>query len=155
MAAKKTRKSKPKKAVRRRSNARQKSASPPPPAARKIRPGFISHTEIASGNPEATKAWLQEVLGWKFVKPMPTPAGPYHMWSFGNNTGGGLRVNNPPEGPGSIPYCEVLDIKVAYAKALKSGATEMFPPDEIPGGMGWIAIVQAPGGVSIGFWGPK
>ena len=86
---------------------------------------------------------------------MPTPAGPYHMWSFGGNSGGGIRLNNPPEGPGSVPYCEVPDIKSAYARALKAGATGMFPPDEIPGGNGWIAIVQAPGGVAIGFWGPK
>ena len=128
--------------------------SPPAPQ-RKIRPGYISHTEIASANPGATKVWLQEVLGWKFLEPMPTPNGPYHMWTFGNNTGGGIRTNNLPETPGSIPYVEVVDIKAAYAKALKAGAIVMFPPDEIPGGMGWIAIVQAPGGVAIGFWGPK
>ena len=27
-----------------------------------------------------------------------------------------------------------------------------IPPDQLPGGMGWIAIVAAPGGVAIGFW---
>ncbi len=38
---------------------------------------------------------------------------------------------------------------------VKAGATVMMPLDEIAGGMGWIAIVNAPGGVPIGFWAPK
>jgi predicted enzyme related to lactoylglutathione lyase len=129
--------------------------APAKPAARKVRPGFVSHTELASADPAATKAWCQKALGWKFGEPMPTPFGPYHMWSFGQNMGGGIRANNPPEAPGSIPYVEVPDIKTAFAKATKEGATTMMPPDQIPGGAGWLAIVQAPGGVAIGFWAPK
>ncbi len=86
---------------------------------------------------------------------MPTPTGPYHMWRFANGTGGGIRSNNPPEVPGTIPYCEVADIKATFAQALKAGATEMFRPEPLPGGIGWIAIVSAPGGVAIGFWSLK
>lgn len=122
----------------------------------KIRPGFISHTELASSDPAATKRWCAEVLGWKFGDPMPTPAGPYHMWSFGKtNTGGGIRANNPPELPGSIPYVEVPDIQKAHSEATRAGATTMMPPEDIPGAAGSICIVQAPGGVPIGFWAPK
>jgi predicted enzyme related to lactoylglutathione lyase len=144
-----------KRAPAKKSAAKASSKKAAAPAARKIRPGFVSHTELASANPAATKEWAQKVLGWKFGDPMPTPMGPYHMWSFGENMGGGIRSNNPPEGPGSIPYCEVSDIKATYEKALKAGAVPMMPPDQIPGGAGWIAIVQAPGGVPIGFWGTK
>lgn len=126
-----------------------------PASTRKIRPGFISHTELASADPGATKEWCEKVLGWKFGDPMPTPAGPYYLCNFGNDTGGGIRASNAPEVPGSIPYCEVPDIRSAYTRALKAGATGIFPPDEIPGGNRWIAIVQAPGGVAIGFWGTK
>jgi predicted enzyme related to lactoylglutathione lyase len=86
---------------------------------------------------------------------MPTPAGPYHMWRFDIATGGGIRANNPPETPGSIPYCEVDDIQAVYAKAIEGGAQEMMAPEALPGGMGWIAIVAAPGGVPIGFWAMK
>ena len=154
MATKKSARNTTKKGVSTRSAGKRSSApkSPPP---RPIRPGYISHTELASANPLATKVWCQEVLGWKFLESVPTPTGPYHMWSFENNSGGGIRSNNPPENPGSIPYVEVSDIQAAFAKALRAGATKMFPPDEIPGGMGWIAVVQAPGGVVFGFWGPK
>jgi predicted enzyme related to lactoylglutathione lyase len=121
----------------------------------KMRQGLITHTELASADPLATRSWCEKVLGWKFGEAMPTPAGPYHMWRFPNATGGGIRANNPPEVPGSIPYCEVTDIRATYSKALAAGAMEMFAPEALPGGMGWIAIVAAPGGVAIGFWSMK
>ena len=116
---------------------------------------MITHTELASTDPAATQAWCAKVLGWKFAEPMPTPTGRYHMWRFANNTGGGIRTLQPPETPGSIPYCEVKSIRAAFDRALAAGATELFAPSEIPGGMGWIAIVAAPGGPPIGFWAPK
>lgn len=146
---------------------KSRPAKAAPPTARRIRNGFISHTELVSANPGATKRWCEKVLGWKFAASMPTPTGPYEMWSFGGNMGGGIRAVSSsavsrdvppvdrPEAPGTIPYCEVLDIHDAYRRALEAGATEMMPPDEIPGGNGWLAIVQAPGGVTIGFWGLK
>lgn len=117
-----------------------------------LRAGVITHTELASADPPATRAWCQKVLGWKFGQAMSTPTGPYHMWQFENGTGGGIRGNNPPEVPGSIPYCEVGNIHATFSKAVTAGATAMFGPEQIPGGMGWIAIVAAPGGVPIGFW---
>lgn len=131
----------------------KKAASPP---ARKIRPGFVSHTELASNDPPATKAWATKVLGWKFMPPMAMPNGSqYHMWDFGNQTGGGIRGNGPQEPPGTVPYVEVNDIKAAHKKAVDAGAVSLLAPDPIPGGMGWIAVVQAPGGVAVGFWATK
>lgn len=132
--------------------ATRKSSPPRRPAAPVDRTGAITHTELASADPSATRAWCERVLGWKFMESMPTPAGPYHMWRFPMGTGGGIRANNPPEVPGSIPYCEVASIQETYATALRAGATEMLSPQELPGGMGWIAIVAAPGGVPFGFW---
>lgn len=136
--------------------ARKPAAKKPtPPAQRKLRPGFISHTELVSADPPATKAWLESVLGWKFSS-MPMPDGSqYHMWDFGDRMGGGIRGVTGPEPPGTVPYCEVPDIKAAHAKAVKAGAKEMVPPTSIPGSGGWISVVQAPGGPAIGFWGEK
>lgn len=136
-------------------NEETTSQAPTLPSADQVRRGVVTHTEIASTDPAATKKWCAAVLDWTFMEPMATPAGPYDMWRFENNTGGGLRAVGPGEKPGSIPYCEVPDIKAAFAKAIAEGAKEMMAPDEIPGGMGWIAIVVAPGGVPIGLWGPK
>lgn len=133
----------------------RRSASAPPAARPWDRNGVITHTELASADPSATRQWCASVLGWKFGESMPTPAGPYHMWRFENGTGGGIRANNPPEVPGSIPYCEVDDIHAAYERSLEAGAMAMMPPEQLPGGMGWIAIVAAPGGVAFGFWGMR
>jgi len=116
---------------------------------------MITHTELASTDPAATQAWCAKVLGWKFAEPMPTPTGPYREWRFANNTGGGIRANNPPETPGSIPYCEVKNIHTTFDQALSAGAREMVPPTALPSGMGWVAIVAAPGGPAIGFWAPN
>jgi len=155
-AAKKVARKIAKKAGKKKSAARRpKRAAARKASAPKIRPGTITHTELASMDPPATRSWCQDVLGWKFGEAMPTPTGPYHMWRFDNGTGGGIRANNPPEVPGSIPYCEVADIQDTFSKALAAGASEMMGPEQLPGGMGWIAIVAAPGGVAIGFWSMK
>ena len=148
-----------KKNVARKAPARRRPA-PKPPSSRKaappkFRPGTITHTELASADPPATRTWCESVLGWKFGEAVPTPTGPYHMWRFDLGTGGGIRANNPPEVPGSIPYCEVADIRTTYGRALEAGATEMIPPMQLPSGMGWIAVVAAPGGVAIGLWALK
>ena len=144
-----------KKASATRRPARKAGSSRKAPSPPKVRPGTITHSELASTDPPATRAWCESVLGWKFGESVPTPAGPYHMWRFDNGTGGGIRANNPPEVPGSIPYCEVTDIRTTYGRALEGGATEMIPPMQLPSGMGWIAVVAAPGGVAIGFWAAK
>jgi predicted enzyme related to lactoylglutathione lyase len=133
----------------------RRAAASRKPAAPKSRDGLITHTELASTDPGATRSWCAKVLGWKFGDAVPTPTGPYHMWRFDTGTGGGIRSVNPPETPGSVPYCEVRDIQATYSKALAGGATGMMAPAELPGGMGWMAIVSAPGGVAIGFWAPK
>src|SRR5688572_32247783 len=90
--------------------------------------GWITHTELASADPDATKAWCAKALGWTFMPSMPTPEGDYHLFVYSDKGGGGIRRNNPPEVPGSIPYIHVANAKAAFDKALREGAEEMFPP---------------------------
>ena len=144
--------------AKRRTTAKRSAAKRKAPAANRppaIRNGIITHTEFASADPAASQAWFESVLGWKFMDPMPTPTGPYRMWRFPNETGGGIRGHNPPEVPGAIPYCEVNDIRATYERAIAGGATEMMPPMALPDGMGWVAIVCVPGGMALGFWSMK
>lgn len=133
---------------------RAEATSAQSPIGRSVRPGLISHTEFHSTDPSATRKWCQDILDWTFAEPMPTPMGPYHMWSFANDTGGGLVATTSPQDPPVIPYCEVGDIKTKFREALEAGAAEIRAPEELPNAQGWIAIVRAPGGVPIGFWGP-
>jgi predicted enzyme related to lactoylglutathione lyase len=115
--------------------------------------GWITHTELASADPAATKEWCAKVMGWTFMPSMPMEGGEYHLFAYSDKGGGGIRANNPPEVPGSIPYVHVSNTQAMFAKALFEGAEEMFPPTRIMEGI-TIAIVRAPGGVAIGFSGP-
>jgi predicted enzyme related to lactoylglutathione lyase len=116
--------------------------------------GWITHTELASADPVATKTWCARVLGWTFPPPFPMQGGElYHLFTYSDKGGGGIRRNNPPEIPGSIPYVHVDDIRAAFASAISAGAEEMMPPTPVMEGV-TIAIVRAPGGVPIGLSGP-
>ena len=115
--------------------------------------GSITHTELASTDPVATKVWCATVLGWKFQPAFPIAGGEYHLFRFSDTGGGGIRLNNPPEVPGSIPYVHVADARAAFESALRHGAEEMLGPTPVMEGV-TIAIVRAPGGVPIGFSGP-
>jgi uncharacterized protein len=115
--------------------------------------GWITHTELVSSDPSATKAWCATVLGWTFKPSFPTPGGEYHLFAYSDKGGGGIRQNNPPEIPGSIPYIHVADAHAAFEKALREGAEAMMPPERVMEGV-TIALVRAPGGVPIGFSGP-
>ena len=45
--------------------------------------GHVTHTELASADPNATKAWCQEVLGWTFMPSFPMEGGgEYHLFAL-------------------------------------------------------------------------
>lgn len=115
--------------------------------------GHVTHTELASADPSATKAWCQEVLGWTFMPSVPMEGGAYHLFAYSEQGGGGIRRNNPPEVPGSVPYVHVEDCQAAFDRAVEAGAEEMLAPIRVMEGV-TTAIVRAPGGVAIGFSGP-
>ena len=115
--------------------------------------GWITHTELASADPAATRAWCATALGWTFRPSFPIPGGEYHLFAYSDQGGGGIRPNSPPEVPGSIPYVHVADARAAFDKAIAAGAEAMLEPTFVMEGV-TVAIVRAPGGVPIGFSGP-
>jgi len=116
--------------------------------------GWITHTDLASTDPAATKAWCAKVLGWTFKPSFPMPGGgEIHLFAYSEKGGGGIRPINPPEVPGSIPYVHVANARAAFEQALREGAEEMMAPERVMEGV-TVAIVRAPGGVPIGFSGP-
>jgi len=115
--------------------------------------GWITHTEFASSDPAATKAWCAKVLRWTFKPSFPVPGGEYYLFAYSDQGGGGIRPNNPPEAPGCTPYVHVEDAREAFEKALREGAEEVLPPTRVTEGV-TLALVRAPGGVQIGFSGP-
>src|SRR6266705_4189490 len=143
-----------KRSPKRQSTRSPKKRSPPRHVPTRGLYGWITHTELASSDPAATQAWCAKVLGWRFQPSFPIPGGgEYHLFAYSDKGGGGIRPNNPPEVPGSIPYVHVADARAAFEKALREGAEEMLAPERVTEGI-TIAIVRAPGGVPVGFSGP-
>ena len=146
---KKSRKPAPKTAARKKARASRKpatKAAPKPPY------GSITHTEFASTDPDATKAWCAKALGWKFRQSMPTPDGPYHLFMYSELGGGGITKYKAPDATGTVPYVSVANPRKAVDKAVAAGATVVMPVTTIMQGV-TIAVVLAPGGVLIGFAG--
>jgi predicted enzyme related to lactoylglutathione lyase len=115
--------------------------------------GWITHTDFASDDVEATRAWCADVLGWSFRPPFPTGSGDYHLFAYSDVGGGGIRRTAPAEQPGSTPTVHVRDTHAAFAHAVEAGAEPVTPPTKIMPGV-CTALVRAPGGVLIGFSGP-
>jgi hypothetical protein len=115
--------------------------------------GWITHTELASDDPLATKEWCAAVFGWTFKPSMPSPNGEYHLFAYSDKGGGGIRQTHASETPSSMPVVHVADAKAAFDKALSEGAQEIMPPTRVMEGV-TIAVVRAPGGVPIGLSGP-
>jgi len=115
--------------------------------------GWITHTELSSADPVATRDWCAEVLGWKFQPPFPSPAGDYHLFAYSESGGGGIRPTAPGEAPGSTPTVHVENADAAYDAAVAAGAESVNAPETVMEGVR-VATVRAPGGVLIGFSGP-
>ncbi|SEE22871.1 VOC family protein [Ruania alba] len=115
--------------------------------------GHITHTELISDDPEATRAFAAQVFGWQFQPAFPSPAGPYHLYAYSDEGGGGIRGTQDGEAPGSTPTVHVDDTDAAFRAAVEAGATAIGEPNDIMPGVR-IALVQAPGGVVLGLSGP-
>jgi predicted enzyme related to lactoylglutathione lyase len=116
--------------------------------------GSITHTELTSTAPEATRRWCAEALGWDFQPPFASPAGDYHLFAYSDKGGGGIRAANAERKPGSTPFVHVASTDDSFATALEKGAAPLVAPETVMPGVR-IAVVSAPGDVVIGFSGPS
>jgi len=88
----------------------------------------LDHThrarQLRSGSDQGL---VRQGSGLTFKPNFPMPGGgEYHLFAYSDKGGGGIRQNNPPGMPGSIPYIHVADARAAFEKALREGAEEMF-----------------------------
>ena len=154
--ARKTKNTRTKRGATRKKTARRKAKRRPATKRAPVQRlhGWITHTDIASTNPVATKAWAAKVLGWTFRPPMPMGNGAdYHLFAYSDKGGGGIRVVEVSEVPHSIPYVYVANTRESFDRAIREGAKAVQPPNRVMEGV-TIAEVRAPGGVVIGFSGP-
>jgi predicted enzyme related to lactoylglutathione lyase len=115
--------------------------------------GWITHTDLASDDPDGTRTWTGEVFGWQFQEPFPTDGGMYHLFAYSDAGGGGIRATAQGEAPGATPTVHVADTQATYDAALAAGAESIQPPTKVMDGV-CTAMLRAPGGVLIGLSGP-
>ncbi len=118
-----------------------------------VGPGNIVHTEWASNDVDASRAFLSKLFGWE-MKDMGNPQqGAY--WTFGDDKlglGGAVRAVVPEDpGPSATPYVSVDDLDATIAAATEAGATVMVPKMPVEK-MGWFAWFQAPGDIVVAAW---
>ncbi len=109
------------------------------------------HVEYASKDPAATRRFLEKVLGFHFD--VMEEMGGYGMRSdkVARGSGTGVRALAKGESPATISYLTVVNLDASLKAAQTEGARIVLPKTEIPG-MGWHAVVHAPGDVPIGLF---
>lgn len=96
---------------------------------------------------------MREGAGLTFKPSLQMPDGEYHLFAYSDKGGGGIRQTRADELPGSVPTIHVADAHAAFDQAIREGAEEVLKPVRVMEGV-TIAVVRAPGGVTIGLSGP-
>jgi predicted enzyme related to lactoylglutathione lyase len=120
--------------------------------------GKFVWNELNTHDVEGAKKFLAATLGWSFDA-MPMPDFTYWVAKKGDERIGGIfDLNTMPECK-DIPeywlsYIAVDDVDARHKKALSAGAKQGRAPFDVPG-VGRIAILQQPGGATVGWITPK
>ena len=119
--------------------------------------GKFVWNELNTHNVDGAKHFLGATLGWTF-EAMPMPDFTYWVAKMGEQRIGGIFEMRDPQFKGApehwLSYVAVDDIDARYKKALAAGAKECRAPFDVPG-VGRIAILQQPGGATVGWITPK
>lgn len=121
------------------------------------RHGKFVWNELNTHDVDGAKRFLGATLGWTFDA-MPMPDFTYWVAKMGEQRIGGIFEMRDPQFKGApehwLSYVAVDDIDARYKKALAAGAKECRAPFDVPG-VGRIAILQQPGGATVGWITPK
>jgi uncharacterized protein len=112
----------------------------------------VTHFEIPTTNPAASRKFYETVFGWKFTK----FDGPVDYWLIttgaddtpGINGGLGGAANDLKA---TVNTVEVDDLDDSIKQVVLNGGQVVEPKGEIPG-MGWLAYVRDPGGTVLGLF---
>lgn len=107
--------------------------------------------ELLTSDADASKAFYEEILGWKVHPPQPGDEKGYRMLDTGNGfVGGMMQLNDTMRAKGAEPtwlfYVGVADVDATTEKARSAGATVLMPPFDLPD-IGRMAMLADPQGI--------
>mgnify|MGYP001111618509 CR=1 FL=1 len=109
--------------------------------------GNLCHFELLVSDPKESKAFYEEVFGWRYDDSNPG----YTMVKAGEGPQGGI-MRKPADVPAfalTVYFC-VDDIDDALKKAVENGGEIIVPKQEIP--MGVWALASDPDGIHFGIF---
>ncbi len=105
--------------------------------------------ELMTRDPDAAKAFYDEVVGWNIGEPAPGPLDYRPISAGADMVGGVLRLTDEMRAQGARPvwlgYVGVDDVDATAGKVRDLGGTVLMPARDIPGA-GRIAMVADPDG---------
>ncbi len=123
-----------------------------------VRPGEAGHVgwrELYAKDWEPAFTFYAALFGWKKAEAMDMgPMGTYQMFSHGAEAIGGMMTAPQPMPPAWIYYIAVEEFDAGMARANAAGATVVFGPQEVPGGV-FIFHGVDPTGVAFAVVGPR
>ena len=115
--------------------------------------GTFCWNEMLTTNPEASRAFYTELLGWKTEDIDMGPMGTYTLFktAAGDDVGGMMAM--PPQAQEAgvpshwISYVAVESVDQSHQRALDLGATGCVPPTDIPGKGRFAVLTDTAGAV--------
>lgn len=118
-------------------------------------PGSACWIELLSSDPDASRAFYGELLGWTFEDPNPDFGG-YSNARLGDGRIAGLMDKNADPGMAEVPdlwsvYLRTDDAAATAAAIEAAGGTVAVGPHPV-GDMGSMVVAVDPTGATIGAW---
>lgn len=107
--------------------------------------GTMGFTELSTNDSAATRQFLEKTFRWKFEE-IPMPNGKYFSYRSADGNTLGIRQAQQSEGPSSMNYVRVEDLKLAEARIRGAGGEIVLPRTDIPnmGSFFWFKIPSGP-----------
>jgi predicted enzyme related to lactoylglutathione lyase len=111
----------------------------------------ICHVEIPTTDFAKSKAFYENVFGWKVEV---DPATKYAMWTPEDGPGGGFNLVEKPCTCGEaacLVYIFVASVD-EKCKEVEAAGGKITKPKTAVGDMGWYALFEDPAGAAVGLW---
>ena len=120
--------------------------SPPSERAAPDTLGCVGWHELLAADPDTAFDFYSELLGWQKHDPDGETAGPYHLFSAGDETIGAMATMLADMAtPFWLYYFNVSDVDLAAQRIVAAGGEILGGPDEIAGGS-WAVQCRDPQG---------